>query len=42
MLLIKVAARIEVRARHVKVLLSGSWPYLNHIRDVGQALLTGS
>jgi hypothetical protein len=42
MLLIKVAARIEVRARHVKVLLSGSWPYLNHIRDVGQALLTDS
>jgi hypothetical protein len=42
MLLIKVAARIEVRARHVKVLLSGSWPYLNHIRDVGQALLTGT
>lgn len=42
MLLIKVGARIEVRARHVKVLLSGSWPYLNHIRDVGQALLTGS
>lgn len=40
--LIKVAARIEVRARHVKVLLSGSWPYLNHIRDVGQALLSGS
>jgi hypothetical protein len=42
MLLIKVAARIEVRARHVKVLLSGSWPYLNHIRDVGQALLPDS
>lgn len=40
--LIKVAARIEVRARHVKVLLSGSWPYLNHIRDVGRALLSGS
>jgi hypothetical protein len=42
MRLIKVAARIEVRARGVRVLLSGSWPFLDHFRDVGQALLTGT
>jgi len=42
MRLIKVAARIEVRARCVRVLLSSSWPFLDHIRDVGQALLKGS
>jgi hypothetical protein len=42
MRLIKVAARIEVTARRVRVLLSSSWPFLNHFRDVGQALLTGS
>jgi hypothetical protein len=42
MRLIKVAARIEVTARRIRVLLSGSWPYLDHFRDVGQALLRGS
>lgn len=42
MRLIKVAARITVQARRVRVYLSGSWPYLDHFRDVGQALLTGS
>jgi hypothetical protein len=42
MRLIKVAARIEVTARRIRVLLSGSWPYLDHFRDVGQALLSGS
>jgi hypothetical protein len=42
MRLIKVAARIEVRARRVRVLLSSSWPFLDHFRDVGQALLQGS
>ena len=42
MRLIKVAARIQVTARCVRVLLSGSWPFLDHFRDVGQALLTGS
>ncbi len=42
MRLIKVAARIEVTARCIRVLLSGSWPYLDHFRDVGQALLRGS
>jgi hypothetical protein len=40
--LIKVAARIEVRSRCVRVLLSGSWPFLDHFRDIGQAMLTGS
>lgn len=40
--LIKVAVRIEERARQVRVFLAGSWPYLNHVRDVGQALLSGS
>ena len=42
MRLIKVAARIEVQARCVRVFLSGSWPYLDHFRDIGQALLSGS
>lgn len=39
MRLIKVAARIKVTARRVRVFLSTSWPYLGHFRDVGQALL---
>jgi hypothetical protein len=42
MMLIKVAARITVRARRVRVFLSGSWPFLPYFREVGQALLTGS
>jgi hypothetical protein len=42
MRLIKVAARIKVTARRVRVFLSGSWPFLRHYRDVGRALLTGS
>jgi len=42
MRLIKVAARIEVTARRVHVFLSSSWPFLNHFRDVGQALMRGS
>lgn len=42
MRLIKVAARIKVTARRVRVLLSGSWPFLDHYRDIGQALITGS
>jgi hypothetical protein len=42
MRLIKVAARIQTTARCVHVLLSGSWPFLTHFRDVGQALLNGS
>jgi hypothetical protein len=42
MRLIKVAARIKVTARCVRVFLSGSWPFLNHFREVGQALLTES
>jgi hypothetical protein len=39
MRLIKVAARIKVTARRVRVFLSGSWPFLHHFRDVGRALL---
>ena len=42
MRLIKIAARIKVTARRVRVFLSGSWPFLHHLRDVGQALLRGS
>jgi len=42
MRLIKVAARIEVTARRVRVFLSGSWPFLDHFRAVGQALMRGS
>lgn len=38
MRLIKVAARIQSTARRVRVFLSGSWPYLHHFRDVGQAI----
>lgn len=37
MRLIKVAARIVVRARHVLVFLSGSWPYLDHYQAIGAA-----
>lgn len=37
--LIKVAARIVVQARRVRIYLSGSWPYLSHFRDVGRALV---
>ncbi len=40
LLLIKVAARIKVTARRVRVMLSGSWPFLSFFRDVGRALLT--
>jgi hypothetical protein len=39
MRLIKVAARIQVTARRVRVFLSGSWPFLNHFRDAGRAVL---
>ena len=42
MRLIKVAARVQVQARRVRIFLSGSWPFLDHFRDVGQAILTGS
>jgi hypothetical protein len=42
MRLIKVAARLKITARCVRIFLSGTWPYLSHFRDVGQALLTGS
>jgi len=37
--LIKVAAEIVVRARRVIVRLSSSWPYLDHYRQVAQAVL---
>lgn len=39
MRLIKVAARIKVTARRVCVFLSSSWPFLDHYRDVGRAIL---
>jgi Transposase DDE domain group 1 len=39
MRLIKVAARIKITARCIRVFLSGSWPFLNHFRDVGHAVL---
>ena len=42
MRLIKVAARIKVTARGVRVFLSGSWPFLDHFRDVGRAVLNGT
>lgn len=41
-MLIKVAARIVVRARQVRVLLCGSWPFLDYYRQVGEALLSPS
>lgn len=42
MRLIKVAVRIKVTARRPRVFLFGSWPFLDHFRDVGQALLGGA
>jgi hypothetical protein len=36
--LIKVAAEIVVRARRVVVRLASSWPYLDHYRQVAQAV----
>jgi len=40
-MLIKVAARIKVTARCVRIFLSGSWPYLPYFRAVGERLLSG-
>jgi hypothetical protein len=34
--------RIKVTARCVRVFLSGSGPFLDHIRDVGRAVLEGT
>jgi hypothetical protein len=42
MRLIKVAARFKVTARCIRVFLSGSWPFLDHFRDVSRAVLDGS
>lgn len=42
MRLIKVAVRIKVTARCVRVFLSGSWPFLDHFRDVSRLVLDGS
>jgi len=39
MRLIKVAARIKDTTRRVLVQLSGSWPHLDHYRQVGQKIL---
>jgi hypothetical protein len=41
-MLIKVAARIVVSARRVRVLLSGSWPFWNFYEKVSQAVLNFS
>jgi len=40
--LIKVAARVTERARHVLIELSGSWPYLEHYRRVSEQVLAFS
>ena len=37
--LIKVAAEILVRSRRIVVRLASSWPYLNHYRQVAEAVL---
>jgi len=42
MRLIKVAARVTERARRVLVELSGSWPYLEHYRQVSEQVLAFS
>ena len=42
LMLIKVAARIQVTARRVRVLLSGCWPFLPFFRDVGRTLVGDS
>jgi len=41
MMLIKVAARIQVQVRRVRVFLSGSWPFLPCFRQIGEALVAG-
>lgn len=38
MMLIKVASRIKITARRVRVFLSGSWPFLPFFHDIGRAL----
>lgn len=40
--LIKVAARITVRARRVLVELSGNWPHLEHYRRVSEQVLASA
>lgn len=42
MRLIKVAVRIKVTARRVQVFLSASWPFLDHFRAAGRAVLGGT
>ncbi len=39
LMLVKVAARIVVRARCIRVQLSGSWPFLSFYRQVSDAVL---
>jgi len=41
-MLIKVAARIKISARRVRVFLSGSWPFLHFFRDVACDLANGT
>ncbi len=42
MMLIKVAARIQVQVRRVRVFLSGSWPFLPYFLQIGEAILSTS
>jgi len=39
MRLIKVAARVIETTRCIRVWLSGSWPHLDHYRQVSQKIL---
>lgn len=39
MRVIKVAARIQVTARRVRIFLSESWPFLHHFRELSRAVL---
>jgi hypothetical protein len=40
MMLIKVASRIKITARRIRIFLSGSWPFLPFFHDIGRALAT--
>jgi Transposase DDE domain group 1 len=41
-MLIKVAARVVVRARRVRILISASWPFLDFYRQVSEAVLVAA
>ncbi len=42
MLVIKVAARVVVSLRRIRIVLSSSWPHVNHVRRVALALQAAS